>query len=224
MRVLLLEDDYYSNTVIANELVQLGFFIDQCYDGESAMDIIYNQQHDFYILDINVPHFDGYEVLEYIREHHPIAPVIMISTNMDIEYLKRAFLMGCHDYMKKPFELEELILRIKNILRLSNRDLNTDIVNLSQGYTYSLSSSELFYHGISVELTRIESLLLRVLINNLGNVVNNDVIKYYVWENEEIAPATMRYWIHRLIKKLKNGMIVNTRGVGYRLRKLDRSE
>lgn len=224
MRALLLEDDYYSNTVIANELVQLGFFVDQCYDGECAMDKIYNQQHDLYILDINVPYFDGYEVLEYIREHFPLTPTIMITTYADIAYIKKAFAMGCHDYMKKPFEMEELILRIKNILRLSTRDLNTDIVNLSQGYTYSLSSSELFYHGIAVELTRIESLLVRILINNLGNIVHIDVIKNYVWGNEEIASATIRYWIHRLIKKLKNGMIVNTRGVGYRLRKLDRSE
>ena len=222
MRSLLLEDDYYNNSVIANELVQLGFFVDQCYDGEKAMDLIYNQEHDIYILDINVPCFDGYEVLEYIREHHPLTPVIMVSTHVDIEYLKRAFAMGCHDYLKKPFELEELILRIKNILRLSNGDLNSDIVNLSQGYTYSLTSSELFYHSIQVELTRIESLLLRILIKNLGNVVNIDVIKNYVWENEEIAASTMRYWIHRLIKKLKNGMIVNIRGIGYRLRKLDK--
>jgi len=224
MRILLLEDDYYSNSVIANELVQLGFFVDQCYDGESAMDAIYNQQHDFYILDINVPHFNGYEVLEYIQERYPKAPTIMISTQAEMDYLKKAFAMGCHDYMKKPFELEELMLRIKNILRLSSRENNDDILNLSQGYTYSLISSELFYHGIAIELTRIESLLLRILIQNIGNVVNVDVIKIYVWENEEIAPATMRYWIHRLIKKLKNGMIVNTRGVGYRLRKLDRSE
>ena len=224
MRALLLEDDYYTNTVIANELVELGFFVDQCYDGESAMDAVYNQQHDFYILDINVPRFNGYEVLEYIQERYVQAPTIMISTHVEMEYLKKAFAMGCHDYMKKPFEMEELILRIKNLLRLSNRGSNDDIVNLSQGYTYSLISSELFYHGVTIELTRIESLLLRILIQNLGNVVGIDVIKNYVWENEEIAPATMRYWIHRLIKKLKNGMIVNTRGVGYRPRKLDRSE
>jgi DNA-binding response OmpR family regulator len=223
MRALLLEDDYYSNSVIANELVQLGFFVDQCYDGESAMDSVYNQQHDFYILDINVPHFNGYEVLKYIQERYPKAPTIMISTHVEMEYIKKAFSMGCHDYMKKPFELEELILRVKNILRLTNCNRNENILNLSHGYTYSLVSSELFYHDLAVELTRIESLLLRILIQNIGNVVSIDVIKNYVWENEEIAPATMRYWVHRLIKKLKNGMIVNTRGVGYRLRKLDRS-
>lgn len=220
MRALLLEDDYYSNSVITNKLIQLGFFVDQCYDGEKAMDLIYNQQHDLYILDINVPYFDGYELLKYIREYHPLAPVIMISTFIEIEALKKAFDMGCHDYLKKPFELEELVLRIKNILRLSSGDCNSDIVNLSQGYTYSLSKSELFYHDTLVELTRVESLLFRVLMKNLGHVVEMDIIKKYVWGSEEIASATMRYWIHRLIKKLKNGMIVNIRGIGYRLRKL----
>lgn len=224
MRALLLEDDYTFNTLIHDELKRLGFFVDSFFEGESAIDAVYAKPHDLYLIDINVPNFNGYEVLKYIRERYSNAPVIMITTHAEIEYLKKAFEMGCHDYLRKPFDMEELILRIHNVLRLSNPLLRDDIVSLSQGYTYSLSTSELFYHETAVELTRIESLLLRILIQNIGNVVGSDSIQDYVWDNEEIAPATMRYWIHRLMKKLKNGMIVNIRGVGYRLRKLDKNE
>lgn len=224
MRALLLEDDYTFNTLIAEELIRFGFSIDSCFEGECAMDAVYTKQHDLYLLDINVPNFDGFEVLHYTRERFPAAPVIIITTNSEIQYLKKAFDLGCYDYLKKPFEIEELILRIHNALRLANPQKRDNILFLSQGYTYSLITGELFYHETAVELTRIESLLLRILIQNIGNVVSSDTIQSYVWENEEIAPATMRYWIHRLMKKLQNGMIINVRGVGYRLRKLDKDE
>jgi len=174
-----------------------------------------------YILDINVPEFNGIEVLEYIKNRYPNSLVIMISTQIEIEFIKKAFSLGCQDYLKKPFEMEELLLRIKNMIRLLNPDKNEDSVNLSQGYTFSISNHQLYHYGKLIELTRIESLLMRILIQNIGNIVTIETIRAYVWENEEVAPATMRYWIHRLLKKLKNGMIVNTRGVGYRLRKLD---
>jgi len=220
MRALLLEDDYTFNTLIAEELIRLGFSVDSCFEGECAINAVYTQQHDLYIIDINVPSFNGFEVLKYIRERYANTPALIISTHSEIEYLKKAFTLGCHDYLKKPFDMEELIIRIHNALRLSNPQQRDDTLALSQGYTYSLITGELYYHDTPVELTRIESLLLRIMIQNIGNVVNSDVIQDYVWNNEEIAPSTMRYWVHRLMKKLKSGMIVNVRGIGYRLRKL----
>jgi len=224
MRALLVEDDYAFNTLIVEELIRLGFSVDSCFEGECAMNAVYTQQYDLYLLDLNIPLIHGYEVLEYIRERFVNTPAIIISTHSEIQYLKKAFALGCYDYLKKPFDMEELIIRIHNALRLSNPDRRDDILPLSQGYTYSLITSELYYHGSPIELTRIESLLLRILIQNIGNVVSSVVIQDYVWENEEIAPSTMRYWVHRLMKKLKSGMIVNVRGVGYRLRKLDKNE
>ena len=224
MRAMLLEDDYAFNTLIAEELVRLGFSVDSCFDGECGINAVYTKQHDLYIIDINVPAFDGFEVLKYIREHYSNTPAIIISTHAEIEYLKKAFALGCYDYLKKPFDMEELIVRIHNALRLANPERKENHIRLSQGYSYSLITNELSYHDSPIELTRIESLLLRILIQNIGNVVSSSTIQDYVWDNEEIADSTMRYWIHRLMKKLKSGMIVNVRGVGYRLRKLDKSE
>lgn len=224
MRALLVEDDYAFNTLITEELKRLGFSVDSCFEGECGMNTVYTKQHDLYLIDINVPAFNGFEVLKYIRECYPNTPAIIITTHSEIEYLKKAFALGCYDYLKKPFDMEELILRIHNALRLSNPQYKNDTIPLSQGYTYSLITSELFYHDFPIELTRIESLLLRILIQNIGNVVSSDTIQDYVWDNQEIAPSTMRYWIHRLMKKLKSGMIVNVRGIGYRLRKLDKSK
>ena len=220
MKVLLLEDDFSTNAAIVHELEAFGFVVDSCLDGECALDMVHQRQHDLYVLDINVPNFDGYEVLKFIVETYPNALTIMISTHIEIEYLKKAFTLGSNDFLKKPFEMEELLLRIRNIMKLTNPQGNKEIVDLSQGFTYSLLSGELSYHGLCVKLTKKEALLLRILVQNLGNVVGLETIKQYVWDNEEVSSITIRYWVCALMKKLKNGMIVNIRGEGYRLRKL----
>jgi DNA-binding response OmpR family regulator len=220
LRALVLEDDYVCNRVIAEELQRVGFIVEKYYDGEAAVDAIYKRQHDFYLLDINVPNINGYEVLRYIRERYPSTPAIIITTNAEISYLKKGFEIGCHDFLKKPFELDELILRIFNTLRLSRVTQGSELMDLSQGYSYSVVSGELFFHGNFVELTRVEMLLLRILLHNIGNVVTTDMLRDYVWDDKEIAPSTIRYWVHRVMKKFKNGMIVNVRGMGYRFRRI----
>ncbi|MBN2869464.1 MAG: response regulator transcription factor [Campylobacterales bacterium] len=220
MRALVLEDDYICNRVISEELQRLGFSVDTFFDGEAAVDAIHQRQHDFYLIDINVPNLNGYEVLRYIRERYPQTPALVISTHAEIQYLKKAFEAGCHDYLKKPFELEELVLRVYNVLRLSRSGQGSDMIDLSQGYSYSVVGGELFFHGSLLELTRIEILLLRIFVNHIGTIVTSEMMREYVWDDKEISPATIRYWVHRLMKKLKNGMIVNVRGMGYRLRKV----
>jgi DNA-binding response OmpR family regulator len=220
LRALVLEDDYVCSRVISEELQRVGFIVEKYHDGEAAVDAIYKRQHDFYLLDINVPNINGYEVLRYIRERYPATPAIIITTNADIAYLKKGFEIGCHDFLKKPFELDELILRIFNTLRLSRVTQGSELMDLTQGYSYSAVSGELFYHGNLVELTRIEMLLLRILVHNIGNVVTSEMLLNYVWDDKEVAASTIRYWVHRVIKKFKNGMIVNVRGVGYRFRKM----
>lgn len=221
MKALVLEDDFSTCYAIVSEIEKLGFIVDKCFDGDCALNNIYSKLYDIYILDINVPNIDGLEVLKYVLNSHPNATTIIISTHVEIAYLQKAFDIGCNDYLKKPFEMEELLLRVQNLIRLSNPQNNSSIINLSQGYTYCLIKNELFYYEANIKLTKVESLLLRILVQNIGNTVSLESIKNYVWDNQEVSPVTIRYWIYRLVKKLKSGMIINVRGEGYRLRKLD---
>ena len=221
MKALVLEDDFSTCYAIVSEIEKLGFIVDKCFDGDCALNNIYSKLYDIYILDINVPNIDGLEVLKYVLNSHPNAATIIISTHVEIAYLQKAFDIGCNDYLKKPFEMEELLLRVQNLIRLSNPQNNSSIINLSQGYTYCLIKNELFYYEANIKLTKVESLLLRILVQNIGNTVSLESIKNYVWDNQEVSPVTIRYWIYRLVKKLKSGMIINVRGEGYRLRKLD---
>lgn len=218
MKIFLLEDDYSLNQIISNTLEQKGFFLTSVENGYEAMTSILNSSFDLYILDINVPGFNGHEVLKVIREHHNSLPVIIISAQQDIDSIAKAYELGCNDYLKKPFELEELMLHVKyHIKNYYKTDTKSDEIELGHGYLFNLNSTVLTKHSHEITLTQKEKLLLSLFVNNLNKTVPIETIHEYVWEGKLIEPVSMRTVIHKLQKKLRSGMIANVRGVGYKL-------
>lgn len=222
MKIFLLEDDFSLNKLICKALEDRGFFVTSVHDGYEAMTQILNNRYDLYILDINVPGFSGHEVLEQIRKINENLPVIIVSAQLEIDNISKAYDLGCNDYLKKPFELEELILHIKyHIKTILKNDVDKDIIDLGFGISFDLKDQTLYKHGHEIVLTQKEKLLLTLLINNLDKTVTSEMIHEYVWDNKEMEAVSMRSMIHKLQKKLKSGMIVNIRGVGYKLIKKD---
>ncbi len=222
MKIFLLEDDFSLNKLICNALEDRGFFVTSVHDGYEAMTQILNNRYDLYILDINVPGFSGHEVLEQIRKINENLPVIIVSAQLEIDNISKAYDLGCNDYLKKPFELEELILHIKyHIKTILKNDVDKDIIDLGFGISFDLKDQTLYKHGHEIVLTQKEKLLLTLFINNLDKTVTSEMIHEYVWDNKEMEAVSMRSMIHKLQKKLKSGMIVNIRGVGYKLIKKD---
>lgn len=218
MKIFLLEDDYSLNRLIFNALENRGFFVTSVEDGYEAMTNVLNNSYDLYILDINVPGFDGHEVLKVIRENHESLPVIIMSAQLDIDSISKAYDLGCNDYLKKPFDIEELMLHIKyHIKTILKSDIDEDIVELGFGFKFFSKNQTLYKYEHEIDLTSKEKLLLTLFINNLGKTVTSNMIHEYVWDNKEMEAVSMRSMIHKLQKKLKNGMIVNIRGVGYKL-------
>lgn len=217
MKIFLLEDDFSLNKLICNALEQRGFFVTSVEDGYDAMTHILNNQYDLYILDINVPGFNGHEVLAEIRKTHKELPVIIVSAQLDIDNISKAYDLGCNDYLKKPFELEELILHIKyHIKTIFKSDVDKDIIELGYGFKFDMKDQNLYKHDHEIMLTQKEKLLLTLFINNLDKTVTSEMIHEYVWDNKEMESVSMRSMIHKLQKKLKSGLIVNIRGVGYK--------
>lgn len=220
MKIFLLEDDFSLNRLICTALQQKGFFVTSVEDGYDAMTHILNNKYDLYILDINVPGFSGHEVLEEIRKINKTLPVIIVSAQLDIDNISKAYDLGCNDYLKKPFELEELLLHIKyHIKTLYKNDIDEDIIDLGYGFSFDLKDQNLYKHNHEIILTQKEKLLLTLFINNIDKTVSSEMIHEYVWDNKEMESVSMRSMIHKLQKKLKSGMIVNIRGVGYKLMK-----
>ena len=206
MKIFLLEDDFSLNKIIKLSLVNRGFFVDSFTDGYKAVDAILNSKHDLYILDLNVLGFDGHKVLEFIRKDDLTVPIIMISAEIDIENIK------------KPFDFEELFLRIQYHLSHIKKDENQDfIIDLGYDFRFNLLEQTLHKSKHEIELTSKEKLLLSLLVKNINNCVTNEMIHEYVWDSKEMEAVSMRTIVHKLKKKLKNGMVINLRGVGYKL-------
>lgn len=218
MKIFLLEDDFALNKIIKISLQNRGFFVDSFSDGYKAVDVILNSKYDLYILDLNVLGFDGHKILEFIRKDDLNVPIIMISAEIDIENIKKSYTLGCNDYIKKPFDFEELFLRIQYHLSYIKKDENSDfIVELGYDFSFNLLEQTLFKSNNEIELTSKEKLLLSLLVKNINNTVTNEMIHEYVWDNKEMEAVSMRTIVHKLKKKLKNGMILNLRAIGYKL-------
>ncbi len=146
MKIFLLEDDYSLNEAI-KEIIEIeNYDVDNFYDGEVAFNSISND-YDLYILDINVPNIKGLDILERIKAVNYNSKVIIISANINIELIRKAYLLGCDDYLKKPFDLEELILKINRY------DKKPKCINLTENITFNIFNKELCIDNIKIELT-----------------------------------------------------------------------
>jgi DNA-binding response OmpR family regulator len=217
MKILLLEDEVMLNESIQEFLEELGHTIDTFFDGLDAYEAIKKNAYDLLILDINVPNMDGLTFLERIHELKIHVPTIYISALVDIEDISRAYNLGCYDYLKKPFHLKELALRLDRIV------LSTEVprvqLRLSKNYSYNQEHSTLLFNGIPQTLTKRQSQIIDLLARNRGRVVDFEQFNNYVWDDVIVDNATIRAEINRLKKFLQEDVIHNVRGMGYMIDK-----
>jgi len=217
MKILLLEDEIMLNESIQEYLESLGHSIDTYFDGLDAFESIKKNSYDLLILDINVPNMDGLSFLEAIHDLKIHVPTIYISVLVDIEDISRAYNLGCFDYLKKPFHLKELALRLDRIV-LSNEVPRVHL-RLSKNYSYDQEHSTLLFNSISQTLTKKQAQIIDILARNRGRVVDFDQFQEYVWDDQIVDNATMRAEINRLKKTLQEDVIQNVRGMGYMIEK-----
>ena len=212
MKIFLLEDDYSLNESI-KEIIELeNHTIDNFYDGEVAFNNFSND-YDLFILDINVPNIKGLELLKIIKNTNFRTKVIIISANININLIKEAYDLGCDDYLKKPFDLEELVLKINRYEQKSK------LLYLDKNIIFNLSRKELTINNKNIELTRNEKNLLYLLANNLGSKINYDQIENFVYEGEVKTSDSIRILMKRLRKKLPKDLILNSLDEGYYIKK-----
>ena len=216
MKILLLEDEKVLNSSVTTYLESLGHSVDDFFDGAEALEAIENQ-YDLLVMDINVPNMDGFGVVEKLHEKQIFTPVIFISALVDLSDILRGYSLGAIDYLKKPFHLEELGIKIESIT-IKNRGV-TNHIRLSQNYSYIKNSNQLFFNGEIVDLTKKQSEILKTLVLNIGMVVDFELFRMNVWNDEFVDNPTIRAEISRFRKTLKEDFICNIRGLGYRVDK-----
>jgi len=217
MKILLLEDEVMLNESICEFLEALGHQVESFVDGNQALEEIQKNMYDLLILDINVPGMDGLSFLEKVHELKIHTPAIYISALVDIEDISRAYDLGCYDYLKKPFHLKELGLRIDRV-KIAN-DTPRIHLRLSKNYSYDQEHSTLLFNNEPQTLTKRQSQIIDLLARNRGMVVDFEQFTNYIWTDIFVDNATIRAEINRLKKSLKEDVIQNIRGMGYMIEK-----
>jgi DNA-binding response OmpR family regulator len=213
VKILLLEDEQMLSEAISEYLVALGHRVVTCYDGNNALVSVQSENFDLLILDINVPGIDGLDLLEQLHVLKIRPPAIYISALADIEGISRAYDLGCYDYLKKPFHLKELSLRIDKVMQ--NCVIPQSHVRLSKSYAYDASTSTLLCDNVTHPLSKRQLQIIDLLARNRGRVVDFDQFRTYIWDDEYVDNATIRAEVSRLKKSLKEDFIQNIRALGY---------
>lgn len=217
MKILLLEDEIMLNESICEYLEEDGHKIETFLDGLQAYEAIKENSYDLLILDINVPGIDGLSFLEKIHILKIHVPAIYISALVDIEDISRAYNLGCYDYLKKPFHLKELSLRIDRVKL--EKEVPRVHLRLSKNYSYDQEHSLLLFNNDPQVLSKKQSQIVDLLARNRGMVVDFEQFRTYVWDEQIIDNATIRAEVNRLKKFLQEDVIINVRGMGYMIDK-----
>jgi len=213
MKILLLEDEYFLRISIEEFLTDLGYEVDGIMDGLEAYDAVYDKSYDLLLLDVNVPSLNGFELLKKIRADEITIPAIFLTSMTDVDDLKEGYKRGCCDYIRKPFDLEELELRIDQAIA-SHLKNDGNAVELGCSLLYNLKTSKLTENDEEIVLRKTEKDLLEVLIKHKNSVVSTQMFQDEVW-GEYVEPATIRVQLNNLKKKLPDSIIQNRRGLGY---------
>ncbi len=211
-RILLLEDDKLFNETLQDFLEEEGFTLACVLDPRSALELTYRSNFDLYLFDVNLPYENGFDLLKRLRESGDMTPTIFLTSRDDKASLREGFLRGADDYMRKPVDLDELLLRIRAIIRRQSREETFQIGNYRLDLVAkSLTNAE----GKDVEISQKAVDLLALLLEADTSVVSIDRIKDKLWAASKTpSEGALRVYVAQ-IKKYFPEAIKNIRGVGY---------
>jgi len=216
-RLLLLEDDLTLSETVVDYFEEQGFDVTAVYDGDEANDVIYEEKFDIFLLDVNVPSLNGFELLKSVREQGNTTPAIFITSLNSMNSLEEGFKSGCDDYIRKPFELKELLLRVQTIIKREFSKNKETIINLSESVTFDTNTNEVKKDGEVVALNFKELKLLKFFLQNQDELLVHDRIYDFVWDyDEEPSDNSLRTYIKNLRKVLGKDKIVSLKKLGYR--------
>ena len=218
IKVLLAEDELSLAQIVQESLETRGFMVDLAKDGEEAQNHFNTNSYDILVLDVMMPKKDGFTLAREIRESNGEIPILFLTAKSQTKDVVEGFEIGGNDYLKKPFSMEELIVRIKALLNRVQSALDT--LSIGQ-YRFDRTQQVLIYNDVQEVLTHRENELLYHLIQKKNDVLDRSFILKKLWGSDDFFNArSMDVFISKLRKKLKKDprvQIVNIRGYGYKL-------
>lgn len=222
MKILLIEDDHKIAGAIKRGLEQENFTIDNAYDGLAGYELALSDEYVAIILDLMLPELDGIEVCKKLRDENIHTPIIMLTARSELEDKIKGLNIGADDYLAKPFAFEELLARIKALIRRPSKTLNSKMTydNLSLNTnTYKVTRGDK-----EIRLSKKEYTVLEFLLRNKENIVTKDQLIERLWDYEsDVLPNTVEQYIsylrNKIDKPFKNdlNLIKTVRGFGYKI-------
>ena len=223
MRILVIEDEKKLNDIIVKRLKVEHYGVDACYDGAEGLDYILATEYDAIILDVMLPKINGFEILKKIREKKIKTPVLLLTAKDSVEDRVRGLDLGADDYLLKPFAFDELLARIRVLLRkASNTETANNIFSIAN-LTVDVTSRTVKRDDKSLKLSTREFTILEYMIRNKGKILSRDTIEQHIWNYDyEGGTNVIDVYIRYLRKKIDDGyepkLIHTIRGIGYVLK------
>ena len=221
IKLLLAEDEAALGQIIKESFETRGFEVVLCDNGEKAFEKYKSETPEILVLDVMMPKKDGFTLAKEIRAIDDAIPIIFLTAKSQTADVVEGFSIGGNDYLKKPFSMEELIVRIHNLLKRTKLQKTATVIAIGS-YTFNFPKQQLqFKEESAIQLTHREAHLLFHLIKNKNEVLDRSLILNKLWGTDDFFSArSMDVFITKLRKKLKkdeNIKIINVRGFGYKL-------
>lgn len=220
--ILLVEDEPFLAKVIEDSLKQKGYQVHHALDGKKAYNLFLNRSYNLLILDVMLPYTDGFTLAKQIRNIDTAIPILFLTAKSETADLIEGYKSGGNDYLKKPFSLDELFLRIEELLKRMAKQTELDLQEISIGqYHFVHHKQELIIKQEIIKLSHRETELLWLLYQNKNQLTDRKMTLLSLWGDDSFFNTrTMDVFITRLRKHLKqdqNVQIINMRGIGYKL-------
>lgn len=223
MRILVAEDERDLNALLKKRLERQQYSVDACMDGQEALDYLAVTEYDAVVLDIMMPKTNGLEVLKTIRRQGKSTPVLLLTAKDSVQDRVTGLDLGADDYLVKPFAFEELLARLRVMLRKSTAALsNTNIIEIAN-LKVDLNTHKVYRGGQEIELSNKEFSILRYLSINRGVVLSREKIEEHIWNydyagSSNVVDVYIRYLRRKIDDNYEPKLIRTVRGAGYVLR------
>jgi len=212
-KILLLEDDEILSETLVELLEDEGFFVQLVEDGGEAIEATFGVKFDLFLLDVNVPSVNGFEFLKSLRESGDSTPAIFITALGDIASLSKGFDVGADDYIKKPFDFDELLVRIKALFRKRYHTYANELT--VREFRFVVDKDELYKRENFIPLPPYELRIVKLLFKNLNKTIAKELLLDELSEGKEVSEGALR--VH-MVRLRKIGLPIKTvKGIGYRV-------
>ena len=225
MRILVVEDEKNLNDIIVKRLILEKYGVDTCFNGNDALEYIFSTEYDVIVSDIMLPGIDGFEILKRIREKGIKTPVLLLTALDGIEDRVKGLDYGADDYLVKPFAFDEMMARIRVLLRRNSTNGNSNASNIFSiaNLTVNCNSHDVFRNDVPIRLSTREFTILEYMIRNKERVLSREQIEQHIWNYDyeggtNVIDVYIRYLRKKIDKDFEPKLIHTVRGIGYVLK------